>query len=78
MEVTVMGTAPMSAVSGLELGELQEPDSDRPSLIVRRLSGEDGLWSLAKCCGSSVEAIRRANDLQGDPEPERLLLIPVL
>jgi len=65
-------------VCGLELGEEQEPDAARPSLVVRRFTEHDSLWSLAKVCGSSVEAILNANGLQTEPNAEQLLLIPVL
>lgn len=67
----------LSGVSGLKLGELQEPDPSRPSVILRR-PGHMGLWHIAKRCGSTVEAIRDANRLQGEPDPERMLLVPVL
>ena len=63
-------------VSGLEVGEMLPPDPNRPSLILRRCNGE-GLWEMAKHSGTTVEAIRQANSLTGDPEPNRLLLIPV-
>lgn len=65
-----------SQVAGLELGEAKMPDPARPSLILRR-AGEDDLWMLAKSCGSTVDAIRKANSLQDEPAPDRLLLIPV-
>ena len=51
-------------------------EGNRPSLILRR-AGEDGLWSLAKDTGSTLDAIRRANNLQNDPDPNQILLIPV-
>lgn len=61
---------------GLELGELQEPDPARPSLILRRSGGEK-LWELAKRCGSTVTSIQKANDLDAEPAADRMLLIPV-
>ena len=64
-------------VAGLELGELQEADPRRPSLILRRADGQS-LWELAKECGSSVESIREANGLQTEPEIMQMLLIPIL
>ena len=82
-------TAPLSAamrtvtdqeipvVTGLEFGELQEPDPSRPSLIVR-CCGDASLWELAKNCGSSVAAISAANGLTAEPSADKLLLIPVL
>ena len=63
-------------VMGLELGELQEPDPNRPSLILCRPAGED-LWTLAKRCGSTMAAIQNANNLQEEPPADRILLIPV-
>lgn len=65
---------PMAA--GLEVGPVRQPDPGRPSLILRRVDGE-GLWMMAKKTGSTVEAIRQANGLQGEPEQGQMLLIPV-
>lgn len=71
-----VSSRPLPMVTSLDLGEIREPDPGRPSLILRR-AGEEELWNLAKRCGSTVEAIRVANDLEEDPAPNRLLLIPV-
>lgn len=62
-------------VTGLEIGE--EVEKERPNLILRK-AGDDSLWELAKRCGSTVEAITRANGLQDQPDADRILLIPVL
>ncbi len=68
-------TIPM--VTALELGQLQEKDPDRPSLILAR-AGEHSLWELAKENGSTVEAICSANALAGDQDlHQQILLIPV-
>ena len=75
IETASAGGTPM--VTGLELGELREQDSKRPSLIIRRPAGQT-LWELAKDCGSTVSAIREANGLQTEPVDEILLLIPVI
>jgi hypothetical protein len=64
-------------ITGLELGELQQPDPRRPSLILKRTGGKS-LWELAKQNGSTVTAIERANNLQTEPEAEQMLLIPVI
>jgi hypothetical protein len=64
-------------VSALELGDIREPDPCRPSLILRR-PGNDSLWQIAKETGSTMGAIRQANDLQSEPTEDRWLLIPVL
>lgn len=63
-------------VAGLELGAVCQPDPGRPSLILRRVE-DQGLWSLAKQYGSTVEAIRKVNSLQTEPERGQMLLIPV-
>ena len=64
-------------VSGLELGEMEKPDPDRPGMILRRC-GSVSLWELAKQNGSTVAAIRDMNGLDGEPEHGQLLLIPVM
>lgn len=84
--VTVRGDALISTVTttdqgipmvtALELGELTQPDPDRPSMILRR-AGDRRLWDLAKESRSTVEAICQVNHLQGEPEEDCLLLIPV-
>ena len=74
-ETGYKGAIPM--VTGLELGELQQPDPNRPSLILRR-SGGQSLWELAKTHGSTVEAIRGANRLETEPDETQMLLIPVV
>lgn len=63
-------------VMGLSLGELTQPDPNRPSMILRR-SGGAALWELAKGNGSTVELITQINHLQGEPDEDQLLLIPV-
>lgn len=72
-----VNTTPVTIIAGLELGELQEPDLYRPSLILRR-SGGKTLWELAKDSGSTVDAIRDANHLQSEPDAQQMLLIPVV
>lgn len=74
MNTTARQGIPM--VNALEVGELQESCPTRPSLILCRPQGET-LWEMAKRCGSTVERIRQANLLDGEPEEHRMLLIPV-
>ena len=68
---------PMEMLAGLTAGDQAEKDPSRPSLILCRPVQQD-LWTLAKENGSTEDAIRQANNLQGDPEPDKMLLIPVL
>ena len=64
-------------VIGAEIGELQETDPSRPSVILMNGEGEP-LWDIAKRSNSTVEAIRKVNELEGEYAPERMILIPVL
>ena len=63
-------------VTGLELGEMVPPASDRPSLILRRV-GEESLWDMANLHGSTEADIRKANGPTEDPVPGQILIIPV-
>ena len=65
----------ISMVTGVEVTE--ESAADRPSLILRRAEGES-LWEIAKACGSTEAAICQANGLTQAPEPNQILLIPVV
>ena len=74
LKATARQEIPM--VTGLSLGEERDPDPARPSLILHR-AGNMRLWDLAKQSGSTVDAIRKANGIAEEPEPGRMLLIPV-
>lgn len=74
--LTAFSGSGIPEVCALELGELQPKQGDTPSLVLCR-AGEQDLWTLAKAHGSTVEAIRAANQLEGAPEKGRMLLIPV-
>lgn len=62
------------AISGAQIAE---KDPNRPSLILRKVGQED-LWNIAKKAGSTVEAIEKANHLQYQPDPDTVLIIPVM
>ena len=66
----------LSMVTGLELGEGKNMDENRPSLILRRV-GDIGLWDMAKMSGSTIDSIRQANNMEGEPTPGQMLLIPI-
>lgn len=66
----------MTMITGVTLGQFQQPEADRPTLILRRMN-EDSLWELAKGCGSTVDAIRKANGLTQEPDRGQMLLIPI-
>lgn len=76
LETVVTGTKGLPMVTGLEIGQPMPKDPNRPSVILRRATAE-GLWGIAKETGASMDAIRKANGLQEDPEEGRMLLIPI-
>lgn len=76
-EVITTAEQGLPMVTGLEAGEMTQPDPNRPSLILCR-AGNNSLWELAKSCGSTVEAIRSANQMQEEPTVGQMLLIPVI
>lgn len=73
---TVTAKQQIPMVTAVELGQKMNADPNRPSLILRR-AGTGRLWDIAKGSGSTVADIRLANDLTGEPAPDRLLLIPI-
>lgn len=77
MELTAATAERQSVVTGLTLGDARKGEAGRPSLILCR-AGERSLWDMAKAAGSTVASIREANDLQGEPAPDQMLLIPIL
>lgn len=74
MQTVADGGMPM--VTGVELADMEVPDPERPSLILRR-AGQDSLWEIAKKTGSTVGAIKQANKLEQEPESDRMLMIPI-
>lgn len=76
MDIVATARQGIPMVTGVTLGQTHSADPNRPSLILRR-AGEKRLWDIAKSCGSTVEAIRRANGLTEEPAPGQMLLIPV-
>ena len=63
-------------VTGMEMSELEKSNPNRPSLILCRV-GKRRLWDVAKQCGSTVESIKQTNSLQGEPDSNAVLLIPI-
>lgn len=79
IQVSVMTIAGQGipALTGLEMEEEKHIDRTKPNLIVCR-KGENRLWDIAKRNGSTVEAILQANELQEEPECDRVLLVPIV
>lgn len=76
LDTAVYAGSAQNMVTGVELPDAAQADPGRPSLILRRYDCTR-LWDIAKENGSTVEAIRRANQLQSDPVQGQILLIPV-
>ncbi len=76
LKATTSMQQPITVVTGAELGEMSQPDPNRPSLILRRM-GDESLWELAKRTGSTVEQIQKINGLQQEPPADQMLLIPI-
>ena len=76
VELTARAAPELPMVTDIALGQQKQLDPGRPSLILRRAGGER-LWDIAKANGSTMETIRRANALSGEPAPDQMLLIPV-
>ncbi len=76
LEIVTINSKPITMITGIELGDTLKQDSDRPSVIVRRVYDES-LWEIAKSSGSTVDAIRKANTMEGEPQAGQLLLIPI-
>lgn len=74
VEMVISGGSPIPMVTAAQIGDEYHPGA--VSLIIRR-AGAQRLWDLAKSCGSTVEAIRTLNHLEGEPSPAQFLLIPV-
>lgn len=74
MFATAQETIPQIVL--IEVGQERLLSKDRPSLILRR-PGDASLWDLAKYYGSTVERISLANDLDAEPQKDKMLLIPI-
>ena len=77
LETVAFARQKIPMITGIEPGERRKAVEDRPSLVLCRM-GDRRLWDLAREKGSTVSAIREANDLSGEPEKDRILLIPVV
>lgn len=77
LDVTSYAREGIPMVVGIKAGEQQESDPERPSLILCRCDG-DSLWNIAKRCGSRVDDIERINHLEGQPQPGKMIMIPII
>lgn len=65
-------------ITSLEEGEAQKKTADA-TLLLRYVQEEQQLWEIAKDCGTTMEEIRRVNDLPADATgvSHMVLLIPM-
>ena len=68
-------------VSGISSVALEETAcrelAEMPSIVLRQMTGQEGLWDIAKAYFTTIEEIMRANDLTDeDVAVGQLLLIP--
>lgn len=78
LDISAINTQSIPMVTSMKLGQERAPDPDQPGVIIRRKGKGERLWDLAKRFGSTVGAIQKINQLDTEPEDDRLLLIPVL
>lgn len=76
LEMQVQSKTGIPMVTALEIGQQEDPDPERPSLILCRGENQT-IWEIAKRCGATVEEIRRVNHLEHQPDSDRILLVPV-
>lgn len=65
-------------ITSLEAGESEQKTADA-TLLLRYIQEEQRLWEIAKDCGTTMEEIRRVNDLPADATgvSHMVLLIPM-
>ncbi len=76
LDMKAMTNQVIPMLSDIQVGQELVCDEKRPSVILRRADEAD-LWQIAKSCNSTVDAIRRANQLTAEPMPGQMLLVPV-
>lgn len=68
----------LRTLCGGVITEQEEPDQDRPSVIIRTMQKDASLWEIAKAYGTTEAGIRAVNHLEGDRLAEdTLLLLPI-
>ncbi len=74
-----MSGGALRTLCGGTAGDEPVSEEDRPSVILRPAARDDTLWSLAKQCRTTPDAIRAANGLAGEaPVLSGMLLIPIV
>lgn len=79
MILDAMSNQTLRMLAGGQLGDEYQPTKERPSVILRAAGREESLWTIAKRCKTTEEAIRTANGLTDSAStPNGMLLIPIL
>lgn len=77
-EVETQAIHELRQLCGGAIGEETDAGERRPSVILRRGMPDESLWSVAKACRTTVDAICAANHLEAEDGIQgRLLLIPM-
>ena len=77
-EVETQAMHELRQLCGGAIGEETDAGERRPSVILRRGMPDESLWSVAKACRTTVDAICAANHLEAEDGIQgRLLLIPM-
>lgn len=76
MVLTSLAGKGIPMITQMQIGSAKQKDVSRPSLIIKPSEGKS-LWEHAKECGSTVDAIRKANALQNNDTQMQMLLIPI-
>lgn len=77
VETACYGRQELRALCGGTVDEAEDRKA-RPSVIMRAAQKNEALWSIAKACRSTTDAIRAANHLETDRlTDDAMLLIPV-
>jgi len=76
--VDSMSGAGLKTLCGGQLGDEALPQDDRPSVILRPAAADESVWSVAKSCRTTVDAVKSANGLGEDAALSGMLLIPVV
>ena len=79
LTVDTMSQQGVETRSGGQISEERLPADERPSVILRPADEDDTLWSLAKRCRTTVDAICAANGLADETAKlSGMLLIPII
>lgn len=68
----------LKSLCGGKLEQAERREGRRPAVVIRQAERTQSVWELAKCYGTTVQAISQANQLSGEQvERGEMLLIPI-